>query len=261
MVGEGDAAVVRFADGRVMLIDAGGAWRGGFDFGERVVARYLWSRKIMRVDYLVVSHPDLDHFGGMAFIARNFSPREFWAPYAIKPEPTYTALLAEVAAERIPVRFVNSSMKPLRVGDAVVRCLSPVPGEVERKDNNLSLVLRIGEGRQSALFTGDIEAAGERAMLERAGAAQLSATVLKAPHHGSRTSSSPALVAAVHPRIAVLSLGWRNIFGFPAPEVVDRYRASGARVFRTDLDGAVSVDFAQDPPVHAAYNKKNQGDL
>jgi len=99
-VGEGDAAVVRFANGRVMLIDAGGAWPGGLDFGERVVARYLWSRKIMRVDYLVVSHPDLDHFGGMAFIARNFAPREFWAPNAIKPEPTYTALLAEVAAIR-----------------------------------------------------------------------------------------------------------------------------------------------------------------
>ena len=77
-VGEGDAAVVRFGDGRVMLVDAGGAWPGGFDFGERIVARYLWREKIMRVDYLAVSHPDLDHFGGMSFVARNFSPREFW---------------------------------------------------------------------------------------------------------------------------------------------------------------------------------------
>ncbi len=253
-VGEGDAAVVRFANGRVMLIDAGGAWPGGFDFGERVVARYLWSRKIMRVDYLVVSHPDLDHFGGMAFIARNFAPRELWAPNAIKPEPTYTALLSEIAAERVPVRFVDSSMPPLLVGGASVRCLSPAPGEVARRDNNLSLVLRVGDGRRSVLFTGDIEAAGERAMLARADAQQLSATVLKAPHHGSRTSSSPALVAAVHPRIVVLSLGRRNIFGFPAPEVVDRYRASGARVFRTDLDGALSVDFARDPPTVSSYN-------
>jgi len=253
-VGEGDAAVVRFANGRVMLIDAGGAWPGGFDFGERVVARYLWSRKIMRVDYLVVSHPDLDHFGGMAFIARNFAPREFWAPKAVKPEPTYAALLAEVAAERIPIRFVDSSMRPLRVGGASVLCLSPAPGEVERKDNNLSLVLRIGDGRRSALFTGDIEAPGERAMLEREPSSEFSATMLKAPHHGSRTSSSPALIAAVHPRVVVLSLGRRNIFGFPAPEVVDRYRTSGARVLRTDLDGAISVDFARAPPMVSAYN-------
>jgi len=176
----------------------------------------------MRVDYLVVSHPDLDHFGGMAFIARNFAPREFWAPNAIKPEPTYTALLAEVAAKHVRVRFVDSSMRPLRVGSASVRCLSPVPGEVERKDNNLSLVLRINDGRQSALFTGDIETAGERAMLAREPRSEFSATVLKAPHHGSRTSSSPQLIAAVHPTIVVLSLGRHNIFGFPAPEVVDR---------------------------------------
>ena len=73
-------------------------------------------------------------------------------------------------------------------------------------------------------------------------------------------SSSPQLIAAVHPTIVVLSLGRHNIFGFPAPEVVDRYRASGARVLRTDLDGAVSVDFAQDPPALTAYNK-NQGNL
>ena len=233
---------------------------GGLDFGELVVARYLWSRKIMRVDYLVVSHPDLDHFGGMAFIARNFAPREFWAPNAIKPEPTYTALLAEVAAKHVRVRFVDSSMRPLRVGSASVRCLSPVPGEITRKDNNLSLVLRINDGRQSALFTGDIETAGERAMLAREPRSEFSATVLKAPHHGSRTSSAPQLIAAVHPTIVVLSLGRHNIFGFPAPEVVDRYRASGARVLRTDLDRAVSVDFAQDPPALTAYNK-NQGNL
>ncbi|MGH7914615.1 MAG: DNA internalization-related competence protein ComEC/Rec2, partial [Candidatus Binataceae bacterium] len=243
-VGEGDAAVVRFAGGRVMLIDAGSAWPGGFDFGERVVARYLWSEKIMRVDYLVVSHPDLDHFGGMAFVARNFSPREFWVTSAVKHEPMYTVLMAEVAAEKIPLRVVDSSMRPLILGGATVRCLGPARDEAETSDNNLSMVLRIAKGSQSVLFTGDIEAAGERALLAHTPAAMLAATVLKVPHHGSRTSSSAAFIAAVRPQVAVLSLGYRNRFGFPAAAVVDRYLEAGARVFRTDHSGAVSVDFS-----------------
>ncbi len=258
-VGEGDAAVVRFAGGRVMVIDAGSAWPGGFDFGERVVARYLWAEKILRVDYLVVSHPDLDHFGGMAFIARNFSPREFWTSGAAKNEPTYAALMAEVAAEKIPLRVIDSAMRPLVLGDASVRCLGPAPDESATRDNNLSMVLRIAQDSrnlpaQSVLFTGDIEAAGERALLAHTPAAMLAATVLKAPHHGSRTSSSSAFIAAVRPQVAVLSLGYRNRFGFPAAAVVKRYLAAGARVLRTDRSGAVSVDLGQRPLVVRTYN-------
>jgi competence protein ComEC len=265
-VGEGDAAVVRFAGGRVMLIDAGGAWPGGFDFGQRVVARYLWAEKIMRVDYLVVSHPDLDHFGGMAFVARNFSPREFWVTSAVKPEPMYTALLAEVAAEKIPLRIVDSSMRPLTVGGASVRCLGPVPNAVENRDNNLSMVLRVAQDTQSGppqsvLFTGDIEAASERELHARTPAAALGATVLKVPHHGSRTSSSAAFIAAVRPQVVILSLGYRNRFGFPAAEVVDRYLAAGSRVFRTDHSGAVSVELSGGPGRRAitmrAYNSES----
>jgi competence protein ComEC len=85
-VGQGDGAVVRFPGARVMLIDAGGSFSDEFDPGERLVAAYLWSRKIMHVDYLVLSHPELDHFGGFNFVARNFGPSEFWAINA--PAPT-----------------------------------------------------------------------------------------------------------------------------------------------------------------------------
>ncbi|MGZ3511053.1 MAG: DNA internalization-related competence protein ComEC/Rec2 [Candidatus Binataceae bacterium] len=258
-VGEGDAAVVRFAGGRVMLIDAGGAWPGGFDFGERVVARYLWAEKIMRVDYLVVSHPDLDHFGGMFYIARSFAPREFWVTGAIKHEAMYTALLAQVAAEKIPLRIVDSSMRPLTLGGASVRCLGPAPDETANRDNDLSMVLRIAQDvqqrtPQTVLFAGDLEAAGERTLLAHAPPAMLAATVLKAPHHGSRTSSSAAFIAAVRPQVAILSLGYRNHFNFPAPEVVERYVAAGAHVFRTDRSGAVSVKLGKLPLVVHTFN-------
>jgi competence protein ComEC len=98
-------------------------------------------------------------------------------------------------------------------------------------------------------------------LLARTPAAMLVATVLKAPHHGSRTSSSSAFVAVVRPRVAILSLGYRNRFGLPAPDVVERYVAAGARVFRTDRSGAVSVDFSDDPGRHPilvrAYNAES----
>ncbi|HZO83188.1 MAG TPA: ComEC/Rec2 family competence protein [Candidatus Binataceae bacterium] len=252
-VGEGDAAVVRFGGGRVMLIDAGGAWPDGFDFGERVVARYLWTKKIMHVDYLVVSHPDLDHFGGMAFVARNFSPAEFWTSGAISTDAAYRALMAQIAAEDIPVRIVNSAMPPVRIAGATVRCLNPQPGEVA-SSNNLSMVLRIAQRGRSVMFTGDLEAEGERTLLAHVPESELASTVLKAPHHGSRTSSSAPFVEAVHPRVTVVSLGYRNRFHFPAPEVVERYRESGALVLRTDMDGAVSIEFAPDSIGVRTYN-------
>ena len=92
-VGEGDAAVVRFPGARVMLIDGGGAFRGTFDPGERVVAAYLWSNKIMHVDYMALSHPDRDHFGGLIFIAHNFSPSEFWTSGRGSADESYSKLL------------------------------------------------------------------------------------------------------------------------------------------------------------------------
>jgi competence protein ComEC len=169
------------------------------------------------------------------------------------------ALMAEIGAEKIPLRIVDSTMRPLVLGGASVRCLGPAPDEAATKDNNLSMVLRIAQRTQSVLFTGDIEATGERVLLARTEASALAATVLKAPHHGSRTSSSGAFIAAVRPQVAVLSLGYRNHFGFPAAEVVDRYVAAGARVLRTDRNGAVSVDLDERPLVVRTFNAESAG--
>ncbi len=110
-VGEGDAAVIRFPGGRVMLVDGGPAWRD-FDLGERVVARYLWSQKIMQVDWLVLSHPDQDHYGGLDFIARNFSPDEFWRVDVENRDSAYAALLATLDEMKVPVLLVDSTIAP-----------------------------------------------------------------------------------------------------------------------------------------------------
>ncbi len=101
-VGEGDGAVVRFPGSRVMLIDGGGSY-GGFDAGERIVAPYLWSQKIMRVDYIALSHPDLDHFGGLDFIAMNFAPRAFWTTGVSSLDVSYARFMDDLERAKIPM--------------------------------------------------------------------------------------------------------------------------------------------------------------
>jgi len=241
-VGEGDAAIVRFPGPRVMLIDGGGAFYGSFDPGERIVAPYLWSQKIMRVDYIALSHPDRDHFGGLTFIVRNFAPSEFWTAGAASQDVGFGELMDAVKASGARRRLCDSASPPMTIAGVRVRCVGPLHNVHNLTHNNSSMVLRISQRDESFLFTGDIEAKGERQLL--ALPAELRATVLKVPHHGSRTSSTAAFIEAVHPEIAVVSLGYLNQFHFPAPEVIARYQTDGVRVLRTDQDGEVTVEAA-----------------
>jgi competence protein ComEC len=237
-VGEGDGAVVRFPGSRVMVIDGGGSY-GGFDAGERIVAPYLWSQKIMKVDYIALSHPDLDHFGGLDFIAMNFAPRAFWTTGVISPDKSYSRLMSDLALINIPMVQVHATAPVASIGSVAIESLNGAADATVRK-NNTSMVLRFSFGDSSVLFTGDIESAGEHAMLANGG--DLRATVLKVPHHGSATSSTAAFIATVQPKVAVISDGYLNNFHFPSAAVVDRYIKAGAILMRTDRDGAVMVD-------------------
>jgi competence protein ComEC len=238
-VGQGDSAVVELVGAEVMVIDGGGLGGDSFDIGERVVAPFLWSRKIAHVDYLVLSHPDWDHYGGLGFVAAHFTPREFWWNGAPARSPRFPELLAGLRDRGVPrVRLRRGDRRRLGAVEAVA--LSP-PSDLDRlKDNDQSLVLGLSFGSARVLFTGDIEAAGE-ADLVAATNGTLASVVLKVPHHGSRTSSSARFVDAVAPTVAVVSAGFENRYRFPHPEVLRRYAAHHSTVLRTDLDGAVQV--------------------
>jgi competence protein ComEC len=236
-VGEGDGAVVRFPGSRVMVIDGGGSY-GGFDAGERIVAPYLWSQKIMHVDYIALSHPDLDHFGGLDFIAMNFSPRAFWTTGVPSLDIGYARLMDDLARAKIPMVQVRETAPIVSLGGVAIASLNGGTG-IATTQNNSSMVLRFSFGGGSLLFTGDIESVGEHAMLASGG--DLHATILKVPHHGSATSSTTSFVAAVHPEVAVISDGYLNNFHFPAASVVERYVEAGAILLRTDLDGPIHI--------------------
>jgi competence protein ComEC len=132
----------------------------------------------------------------------------------------------------------------MTIGGVGVKCLGPLANVIETKDNNASMVLRLDYAGKTFLFTGDLEAKGERDLI--ASGTNLRATVLKVPHHGSKTSSSEGFIEAVHPEAAVISLGYHNRFHFPAPDVVERYRMMGVDVLRTDEVGAVNADAGAD---------------
>jgi competence protein ComEC len=243
-VGQGDSILVVSPEGRTMLVDAGGpvgiggSLRGatvGFDVGEDIVAPYLWSRQLRRLDVVVLTHAHSDHMGGMPAVLRDLRPRELWV--GVDPDSAaYRALLAEAQSLGIVVRH-------WRAGDAVgwggvrVTMLAPEVGYANPAGplNNDSLVMRLAYGSGSVLLEGDAEAASEQAMVERGRVQPV--TVLKVGHHGSNTSSGAAFLAAAEPREAVISVGKWNTFGHPRVEVIDRLAAAQVRLFRTDEMG------------------------
>ena len=208
-IGQGDAIVIEAPDGRAMVVDAGtgGPWR--LDIGERVVAPFLWNRGILSLAATLVTHADADHAGGMSAVHRLFDVRDRWDAPTARP-------------------FGGAWITPL---DAVTA--SPRP-------NDHAIVLRVELGLASILLASDIEAAAERALVERG--APLGATVLKVAHHGAAGSSTPPFVTAVRPAIAVVSVGARNAYGHPNAGALGRLAATGAHVYRTDRDGAVIVE-------------------
>ena len=235
-VGQGDAAVVELPRSKVLVIDAGGTALGEFDTGESIVGPFLRSRKILKVDYLFVSHPRVDHYGGMRSIALDFAPLEFWSGPS-KGKTTRFDDLEEALEQTRVKRVTLSDREPCRDIDGVKLCvLYPPPDGLE----DASVVLRLEFGRVRLLFAGDLDKRDERALQPKT--KDLRSAVLKVPRHGSGSSSTQEFVAAVRPSLAIFSVGSRNPFGLPRDEVVARYREVGAEVLRTDEDGAIILE-------------------
>lgn len=246
-VGQGDAIFVAFPNGRTLLVDAGP--RGpDWDAGEEVVAPYLWSLGLRRLDAALLTHAHSDHMGGLPFILRNFRPRELWVTQTLPSEPQVGAMLRVALAVGARIRRREEGER-FRIGrgasSAELDVLLPTPWyrAGPTATNQDSMVVRIAFRGASVLLEGDAEAPQERAML--ASGLPLASTLLKVGHHGSRTSSLPPFLAAVRPAAAMISVGAGNEYGHPSPLVLQRLRAVGARVFRTDQGGAVEAIFGR----------------
>jgi competence protein ComEC len=237
-VGQGDAAVVELADGRTLVVDAGGVPGSDFDIGRAVVEPYLRSRKIGRIDALVMSHAHPDHAAGLPRLIERFAPREFWWAGHGDEGPAWQAV-APALERGDTVRRVLRRGTSAPPSWAAVHVLHPPPSWSATSLNDGSLVLQVRAAAVRLLLTGDVERRAEAAFGNARG---LSSEILKVPHHGSRTSSTPRWLEAVRPQVAVISVGEGNAYGLPAPDVEARYRALGACVLRTDRCGTIVVD-------------------
>jgi len=245
-VGQGDSLFLSFPRGRTMLVDAGGAlpnfhqggMRSGIDVGEDVVSPYLWSRGMKRIDVVALTHAHEDHLGGMPAVLENFRVGELWVGRDVD-SAAYRHVLAVARARGVTVRH-------MRQGDAFTE--DGIAGDVLWPDdlsegraakNDDSLVLRVKDGTQSILLAGDIERPSERKMLSED--QTVGVNFLKVAHHGSKTSTTDAFLAAAHPAFGAISVGRDNSFGHPSPEIVERLESAGVRVYRTDHDGAITA--------------------
>lgn len=252
-VGQGLAVLVQ-THAHALLYDAGPRFNESADAGERVVAPMLRANGIERLDGMIVSHEDSDHSGGALSLLQ-----------AVPVSSLASSLPGDSAIVRARTESGESAQRCTAgrrwqwdgVDFALLHPAEASYADPKLKAHDRSCVLRVASPAGSALLTGDIEARTEAGLIRR-DAAALRANLLIVPHHGSRTSSTPEFIAAVAPEVAVFTPGYRNRFGHPRPEIVERYTEAGVRTYRTDDEGALT--FAFDPGVALAARRERDVD-
>jgi len=243
-VGQGDCFFLRSPSGKTMLVDAGEA--GEFD----TIDAFLKSQSITKLDVVVATHPHSDHIGAMYKVINTYEIGAFYMPDVAHTSSTFEKMVDALEEQNVSVKRAEASGETyLPWSDEItVRILSPLKDGVydEESLNDWSVVLHVSFGNSSILMTGDAEEPVEEQMLSAYDASVLSATVLKAPHHGSSTSGSEAFLDAVKPKIALISCELDNEYGHPHEETLKRYAARGITAYRTDKSGTIHLTFTPD---------------
>ena len=232
-VGQGDATFIKSPSGETILIDAGNNGKG------KVVANYLKGLGYLSIDYMIATHPDADHVGGLDEVLYAMNVKNIYAPKVSHTTQTFKDFLAAVANKGLIIKEAKSGVT-LPINSLNSQFLAPVK-EYGNDLNEWSAVLKVTHGSKSFLFTGDAESKSEKDMVATY-ASSLKSDVLKPGHHGSKTSSSQPFLDAVKPSIAVISAGAGNRYGHPTQETLSKLNAMSINVYRTDLNGTVIIN-------------------
>jgi competence protein ComEC len=243
-VGQGDGLLMVLPDGRTLGIDAGGmsGFGGkrapGIDTGEDVIAPYLWTRSIRRLDVLVLTHAHADHMGGLVSMIENFRPSEIWTGLMPAGNAGWRAVERSARQHGARIKTLHEGDR-FRAGEVQFDILAPAADSAagEQAHNNDSLAMMVTYGRRRFLLTGDLEKSAEYRLAEKLPHID----VLKVGHHGSRTSTTAAWLDALRPGVAVISVGRENRYHHPHPQVVERLAERGIVTLRTDELGLVTV--------------------
>jgi competence protein ComEC len=245
-VGAGDAALIEFPRSQTMLIDGGGFMDESMDMGETVIAPFLYHKGIKHVDYLVLSHPHKDHAGGLAYIAESFRVKELWLNGETGYFESYNRLMRAAREKGIEKTACSSKTPPRDIDGVRIDFLSPdsISTKSSISDqsdtNNSSLVMKLTFGTIKYLFCADILQNTEHRLTVKK--TPVDATIIKAPHHGGISSNTEEFVQTVSPEVAVFSCRSYGTLTLPHPDVIARYRKAGATIYRTDRDGAISIE-------------------
>lgn len=235
-VGQGDAILIR-AGGQVILVDTG-------DVPARnKLVSYLKKEKITTIDKLIITHPHADHLGGFAALADQFAIKQIIDSGQITTTALFRQYLSAVQKKKITFTVASEGDQVDLGAGILLQVLAPGKPLLTGTDsdlNNNSLVLRLTFGKFSMLFAGDAEQVEEMQILKKY-SREMKSTVLKAGHHGSRTSSSLPFLTAVAPEAAVISVGLNNDYHHPHPSSLKKYEKQKTTVFRTDLHGTVTI--------------------
>ncbi|MDQ5985709.1 MAG: ComE operon protein 3 [Syntrophus sp. SKADARSKE-3] len=247
-VGQGSSTLIRFPEKRIMLIDGGGFYDSAFDVGKYVVAPYLWHERISSIDVVVLTHPHPDHMNGLFYILEHFNVSEVWSNNDLAETEPSREFVRLLKRRNIPHKIVSAMTHDLDMEGVHVKCLNPERSVVRNDDNPMSfddtndqaVVLRLTYKNVSFYLPSDTSTLVEERIIKRYG--DIKSNVLLSPHHGSRRSSADEFLRKLNPSLVVISAGKDNPFHLPHPDTLARYDARKIPVYRTDYNGAITVE-------------------
>lgn len=236
-VGQGDSTLIITPDKKTVLIDGGGS--DSFDVGEKVLLPYLLDRRILKIDYVLISHFDTDHATGVAQILGKIDVSSIILTRQLEENDIYRHILSIAKEKKIKLIYVKEG-DVLKIGGIKISIIHPENKlMINNPMNNNSIVCKVEYNSFSMLLTGDIEMEAEELILRKN--INLKADVLKVAHHGSKTSTTGEFLKAINPKVALIGVGKNNNFGHPSNEVIQRLKENGTRIYRTDENGEISI--------------------